>query len=100
MIRNPRPRWDANISPISTPSRHSENPMRSPLVISGSTAGTSTVLAVCTGVRRSARAVRRNTGGMFFTAPNVNSTTGISPWITPKAIFADGPRPNTSSITG
>ncbi len=59
VMRNPRPRRDANISPISTPSSVSEKPMRAPAITSGITAGRATVNAVCRAVRRRTRAVRQ-----------------------------------------
>ena len=53
------PRCEANISPISVPSKVSAKPMRKPETISGSAAGTMMVKAVCATVRRIARAERR-----------------------------------------
>ena len=60
--RKPRPRWDENISPIRTPSRLSEKAMRSPAMMSGRQAGTSTQRMVLDGDRRSTRAVRIKVG--------------------------------------
>ena len=37
---------------------------------------------------------------VFCTAASVNRMIGITPWITPKAILADRPRPKASSRIG
>ena len=100
MIRKPRPRCEANISPISTPSIVSEKPTRTPVISSGITAGVSTVEAVCQGESRITRLVRISTGLMFFTALSVNRMIGITPWITPNATLADTPSPKINRISG
>jgi hypothetical protein len=79
MIMKPRPRRDANISPIITPSSVIEKLMRRPLMISGSVAGKINVKNFCSGVKFIIRAARSNAGFMLAMALMVIRIIGIMP---------------------
>ena len=69
-------------------------------MISGSTAGTSTMRVIANASRRSARPSLISTGRTAATAPMVDSAIGGMPNIAPNATLAEMPRPNTSSTSG
>ena len=96
----PRPAREPNISLSNVPISVSEKPTRRPVKISGSAAGTMTVVMVCHCERPSVRATFSSTGLMVATAFTVKIVTGTMPWMTANATSAAMPMPKNNRMTG